>query len=77
MRTKGTVLSYRRSGYAWIESGGRQIFLHVTDSNRTVLHCGDVVEFTLIETPKGPRAKQAVVVETVVKTEACPSVNQG
>ena len=62
-RVTGTVVAYKKRGYAWLDFAGQHVFCHIQDvRGRTVLHEGELLEFKLIQTPKGLRALKAVVI---------------
>ena len=65
----GTVIAWRRSGYGWLSWGDQRVWLHVQDvrdpQGRYVpaLQIGQQIQFDVIQAPKGPRAKNARIVE--------------
>jgi cold shock CspA family protein len=69
-RHTGTVLHFGRKGFGWIQDDDPQyphgVYIHVSDTvdRRAILRVGERVAFYLIETPKGPRAVQAVVLDS-------------
>jgi CspA family cold shock protein len=61
-RSKGRVKAFDKIkgfGFIYGESGGRDIFVHHTDitNGSTVLEVNEIVEYTLVESPKGLQAK--------------------
>lgn len=70
MRRIGTVVNYRRSGYGWLDWDGQSVWLHIQDVRDKghmlpELRVGQRIEFDLKVTPKGLRAINARVVETI------------
>jgi cold shock CspA family protein len=74
----GIVIAWRRSGYGWLGWGDQRVWLHIQDvrdqQGRYVpaLQVGQSIEFDVIQAPKGPRAKNARIVE--VDTLSSPEV---
>ncbi len=66
-RQKGTVKWFNeKKGFGFItpEDGSRDVFVHFSDINATgfrTLHEGDVVEFSVVEGERGPKATNVVV----------------
>jgi cold shock CspA family protein len=66
-RYTGTVVAYRRSGYGWLDWEGHPVWIHIMDVRDhtghllPVLKVGQQVLFTLTESPKGYRARNATV----------------
>lgn len=66
-REVALVVAYGRRGFGWLDWCGRSVYCHISDvPGRAVLHVGDKVEFDLTESPKGFRARNVRVVETMV-----------
>lgn len=63
-RERGTVRVFHRDkAYGWVQTeAGRAVFVHATETqHRGLLTVGDVVAFTVVETERGPRAIDCVV----------------
>ncbi len=66
-RQKGTVKWFNeKKGFGFItpEDGSRDVFVHFSDINASgfrTLHEGDVVEFSVVEGERGPKATNVVV----------------
>lgn len=61
-----------KKGYGFLASndGGADIFVHysaIQASGYRSLHEGDLVEFSTVESPKGPQAENVTVIESKVK----------
>jgi cold shock CspA family protein len=76
----GTVIAYRRAGYGWLDWNGTRIWIHVQDVRDKqghllpALKVGWRIQCDVTPAPKGPRARNAVVVDTTTNTEGfqCP-----
>jgi cold shock CspA family protein len=71
----GTVIAYKRAGYGWLDCDGTRVWIHVQDARdkkghlMSQLKVGWTIQFDVTESPKGPRARNAVVVETAIPEE--------
>jgi cold shock CspA family protein len=68
MMSRGTVVSFDRiKGYGFVapDDGGDDVFVHVNDlySDKTLLTPGSVVEFSLEEGERGPKASAVTVIQ--------------
>lgn len=67
MRSQGTVTSYNSSrGFGWITPDAirASVFVHVNDvRGKLLLRVDDHVEYAQIETPKGLKAIDVVILE--------------
>lgn len=83
MQTKeaiGTVISYRREGYGWLNWDGKTVWIHIknvrNDQGQVLpaLKVGQQVQFTPLEGPRGLQATHARVIEvaTAAPKEATP-----
>jgi cold shock protein len=66
--SRGTVVSFDRiKGYGFVapDDGGEDVFVHVNDlySDKTLLTPGSVVEFSLEEGERGPKASGVTVIQ--------------
>jgi cold shock protein len=66
--SRGTVVSFDRiKGYGFVapDDGGEDVFVHVNDlySDKTLLSPGSVVEFSLEEGERGPKASAVTVIQ--------------
>lgn len=82
MRLTGKVKWFNENkGYGFIlqESGGRDIFVHyseIKEEGYRTLSEGEVVEFEVTESPKGPQAKEVVRnAQSAPKAEAAPKAD--
>jgi cold shock CspA family protein len=71
----GTVIAYRRAGYGWLDWNGVRVWIHVQDVRDMhghlvpALKVGMQIKFDVSEAPKGPRARNAAVVDAPVIPE--------
>ena len=68
MVSRGTVISFDRiKGYGFVapNGGGEDVFVHVNDlfSDKALLGPGSVVEYSLEEGERGPKASSVTVVQ--------------
>jgi cold shock CspA family protein len=72
---QGIVIGYRRAGYGWLDWNGTRVWIHVQDTRDKqghllpALKVGWTIQFDVTEAPKGPRARNAVVVDTTATEE--------
>jgi CspA family cold shock protein len=65
----GTVITYGRKGFGWVDADGRSIFVHIQDvKGQAVLHAGETVEFDLVHGPKGLRALNVRVLPATIES---------
>jgi len=74
-RAVGIVIGYRRAGYGWLDWNGVRVWIHVQDVRDQrgnllpALKTGWHIQFDVSEAPKGPRARNAVVIDATANTE--------
>jgi cold shock protein len=66
--SRGTVVSFDRiKGYGFVapDGGGEDVFVHVNDlySDKTLLTPGSIVEYSLEEGERGPKASAVTVIQ--------------
>lgn len=67
--SRGKVVSFDRiKGYGFVtpEDGGDDVFIHVNDlfSDKSLLTAGSIVEYSLEEGDRGPKASSVTVIQT-------------
>ena len=79
-RPIGEVASYRRAGYGWLSWNNTCVWIHIQDTKNaqglmpSALKPGWKIQFDVVETPRGLRARNAVIVDTAIPNEVstCP-----
>jgi cold shock CspA family protein len=82
-RETGTVISFRREGYGWLQwsdldGTDNTVWIHVQDTKNKqgrplpALRPGWKIQFDVVETPRGLRARNAIVVDTAIPNEVIP-----
>lgn len=80
---QGTVIAYRRAGYGWLSWNGERVWIHIQDVRDKqghpvpALKIGWVVQFDVVEGPRGLRAMLARVVDASSTAEViqCPQTS--